>query len=176
MVERISISKSSDPCSDDQNYSFTSCIFSYVTRSVGCKIPWIYTDLIIVDKFPDCKTKAEMDAFDNLLANVETRSGYGIANMTGCPIKCRVRQYSISECKSELVSWKRQWSSAFYLGADRTEVRREEEFWIFDSSDTLNGIGGALGLFLGWSVLYLINQLVAGVVGSYRHILSIIPK
>jgi hypothetical protein len=39
-------------------------------------------------------------------------------------------------------------------------VRREEEFWVFDLSDTVNGIGGALGLFLGWSGLYLANQFV----------------
>ena len=39
-------------------------------------------------------------------------------------------------------------------------VRREEEFWVFDLSDTINGIGGALGLFLGWSGLYLANQFV----------------
>ena len=86
-------------------------------------------------------------------------SGFGIANMTKCPIRCRVKQYSFSECKSELITWKHNYSSAFYLGAKMTEVRREEEFWVFDASDTLNGIGGALGLFLGWSVLYLMNQL-----------------
>ena len=31
---------------------------------------------------------------------------------------------------------------------------------MFDLSDTVNGIGGALGLFLGWSGLYLANQFV----------------
>ena len=44
--------------------------------------------------------------------------------------------------------------------ADKTMVRKEEEFWVFDLSDTINGIGGALGLFLGWSGLYLATQFV----------------
>ena len=28
----------------------------------------------------------------------------------------------------------------------------------FDSEDLVNGLGGALGLFLGWSLLYMFNQ------------------
>ena len=65
-----------------------------------------------------------------------------------------------------------QGSAILLLRAEMTEVRREEEFWVFDASDTLNGIGGALGLFLGWSVLYLMNQLATGVQMAYCHILS----
>ena len=38
-------------------------------------------------------------------------------------------------------------------------VKIEEEFFIFDMSDTVNGIGGAMGLFLGWSVLDLAFQV-----------------
>ena len=30
----------------------------------------------------------------------------------------------------------------------------------FDSEDLVNGLGGALGLFLGWSLLYISNQIV----------------
>ena len=40
-----------------------------------------------------------------------------------------------------------------------TEVRREEEFWVFDASDTLSGIGGALGLFLGVSFMMIWETL-----------------
>ena len=38
-------------------------------------------------------------------------------------------------------------------------VKIEEEFFLFDLSDTVNGIGGAMGLFLGWSVLDLAFQI-----------------
>ena len=56
------------------------------------------------------------------------------------------------------VNWEHSWSSSFYLVPEKTMVKIEEEFRIFDLSDTINGIGGALGLFLGWSVLHLANQ------------------
>ena len=87
-------------------------------------------------------------------------SGFELRNTTKCPIICRVRHYSLVECKSVPVTWKHDWSSVFYLAAEKTEVRQEEEFWVFDLSDTINGIGGAMGLFLGWSLLNLIHQLV----------------
>ena len=35
----------------------------------------------------------------------------------------------------------------------------QEEQLVFDSEDLINGIGGALGLFLGWSLLYLGKDL-----------------
>ena len=153
MIEKISISKSHSPCSDNPNYSFTECVFNYIARSAGCQIHWIYTHMTV--KFPECETREQFNDYDRNLAILDSMSGFGIANMTECPIRCRVQQYSFSECKSELVTWKHDWSSSFYLGAEMTEVRREEEFWVFDASDTLNGIGGALGLFLGVSFLMI---------------------
>ena len=49
-------------------------------------------------------------------------------------------------------------SSAFYLTAEKTQVKTEEELLAFDFEDLVNGLGGALGLFLGWSLLHIINE------------------
>ena len=38
----------------------------------------------------------------------------------------------------------------------------QEELQVFDKEDLVNGIGGALGLFLGWSILYIGNILISG--------------
>ena len=39
--------------------------------------------------------------------------------------------------------------------AEKTAVEGQEELLMFDILDLINGIGGALGLFLGWSILQL---------------------
>ena len=39
-------------------------------------------------------------------------------------------------------------------------MKIEEELLAFDFEDLVNGLGGALGLFLGWSLLYMFNQFV----------------
>ena len=37
-------------------------------------------------------------------------------------------------------------------------VKTEEELLAFGFEDLVNGLGGALGLFLGWSLLQIFNQ------------------
>ena len=37
-------------------------------------------------------------------------------------------------------------------------MKTEEEMLAFDLDDLINGLGGALGLFLGWSLLHILNQ------------------
>ena len=56
------------------------------------------------------------------------------------------------------MTWKQNWSSAFYITAENTLVKKEEEFWVFDKSDAINGIGGAMGPFLGWSILSMFQK------------------
>ena len=53
------------------------------------------------------------------------------------------------------IYWNVNYSSSFYLMAEKTSVEGQEELLVFDPEDLINGIGGALGLFLGWSILYL---------------------
>ena len=57
--------------------------------------------------------------------------------------------------REEPITWAVNYSSAFLLRAERTTVEEQEELLVFDTEDLINGIGGALGLFLGWSILYL---------------------
>ena len=58
-------------------------------------------------------------------------------------------------------------SSAFFLSAEKTRIRLEEELVVFGFDDVVNGIGGALGLFLGWSILYIVLE-------SYRNFANLI--
>ena len=52
------------------------------------------------------------------------------------------------------------YSSSFYLSAKGSLFRKEEEFWAFQLSDAVNGIGGALGLCLGWSGAYIVTEVM----------------
>ena len=60
-----------------------------------------------------------------------------------------------AQLREETITWDVNYSSAFFLMAEKTSVEGQEELLVFDSEDLINGIGGALGLFLGWSILYL---------------------
>ena len=46
----------------------------------------------------------------------------------------------------------------------------EEEMLVFGFEDLVNGIGGALGLFLGWSILSVVSEgydILASLMRSY---------
>ena len=62
-----------------------------------------------------------------------------------------------AQLKEETITWDVDYSSAFFLMAEKTSVEGQEELLVFDFEDLINGIGGALGLFLGWSILQLGN-------------------
>ena len=59
------------------------------------------------------------------------------------------------ELREETITWDVDYSSAFFLMTEKTSVEGQEELLVFDFEDLVNGIGGALGLFLGWSILQL---------------------
>ena len=59
------------------------------------------------------------------------------------------------QLREEPIDWDVNYSSSFFLMAEKTSVEGQEEILVFDFDDLINGIGGALGLFLGWSILYL---------------------
>ena len=59
------------------------------------------------------------------------------------------------QLREETITWDVDFSSVFYLMAEKTSVEGQEELLLFDFEDLINGLGGALGLFLGWSILSL---------------------
>ena len=68
--------------------------------------------------------------------------------------------HHLSNKRHESIYWKTSYSSSFYLSALKTLVKTEEELLAIDFEDLVNGLGGAMGLFLGWSLLNIINQCI----------------
>ena len=64
------------------------------------------------------------------------------------------------QLKEDTITWDVDYSSAFFLMAEKTSVEGQEELLVFDFEDLINGLGGALGLFLGWSILYIGNTKI----------------
>ena len=62
------------------------------------------------------------------------------------------------QARDETIYWKTSASSSFFLAAEKTQIKIEEELLAFDSEDLINGLGGALGLLVGWSLLFLFNE------------------
>ena len=73
----------------------------------------------------------------------------------------RVLHFAL-QLREETITGAADFSSSFFLVAEKTSVEGQEELLVFDFEDLINGIGGALGLFLGWSILYLGKTRLVG--------------
>ena len=132
-----------------------------------------------IDDHSACVTWDQVLRYHEALNTVRKLSWTQMVNVTGCLAKCSYREFRFEkvgitlldhqqhelnlqqhfiQISEEAVYWKTLSSSSFFLYAKRTMVKIEEELLVFDFEDLVNGLGGALGLFLGWSLLQILLQ------------------
>ena len=156
MTEKSSLSKDSAPCTNDPDNSFTLCISQHITELIGCRLDWF--NLTIGTDFPTCSTRDQLLALGYETTRLHSASWRDLTSESGCFVKCTIKQFQFTKIRQDVAEWKRDLASAFYLIAESSVQRVEEEYLVFDMSDAMNGIGGAMGLFLGWSILYLMQK------------------
>ena len=155
-TEITKINKAKEQCVEKEEYSITECLMEFVTRSTGCLLDWRQS--FHSDKYPACRSLEEIVRYRDLLLNISKLSWKRLTERSGCYGKCRYKKYTFTRTSKERITWRVSWSSAFFLSAEKTRVRLEEELEVFGVEDVVNGVGGALGLFLGWSVLYIVIE------------------
>ena len=156
-IEKTSLDQPNSPCVQDPSYSYKACIFTYVAKTTGCFLYWFNSPKGYHNR---CSTKEDILEYGSNLNFVLTATWSTVANTTGCLAKCTVRRYFFTETREENITWKHNFSSSFYIRARRSAFKKEEEFWVFQLSDAINGIGGALGLCLGWSGAFVVKQFI----------------
>ena len=168
MTEKTSINKELAPCVSDPEYSFNSCVMSYIAKLTVCTLDFF--DFPKGFNFPPCSTREQLLRYEEEMVRLIAAPWRNLTAESGCYTSCTVKKFQLTKTKEELVTWKRTWSSAFYMTAESTLVRKEEEFLVFDKSDLINGIGGAMGLFLGWSLLSLIQKFASSSARLFQYI------
>ena len=175
------LNKVSDPCEEDEEYSFTECLMEFVANSTGCYLDWGQS--FISANYPGCTTLQQIIDMEKLLHKLSQLSWSKLTKTSGCYGKCQYKKFIFTQVRegvirdttmvevlflqtsNERIDWKVSSSSAFFLSAEKTMIRLEEELVVFGFDDVVNGIGGALGLFLGWSILHIVLE-------SYRSFIN----
>ena len=62
------------------------------------------------------------------------------------------------EKSREEANWGRNWSASFYLDVKTSSFTRQDEFYAYDIWDLTSGLGGLMGLFIGWSFLSISRE------------------
>ena len=179
--EISNLHRTSKPCNSEPDYSFTECLRSYAEAESQCYLDVSFSNISRNREL--CPTENLMKLF-NILLWIKKVSWQDLSKTTGCISKCFIKKYQFELLSSESVKWSKDWISSFYLSAETTnhevaiesysyDVQVQFESKIFHTlskmcQDLIGGIGGYLGLFLGWSCSSIITTLPAWIHYGYK--------
>ena len=147
--------KKQDVCTDTIDYSYTSCLFEYIQDTIQCKINW---NLTTNDPL-QCPMDFDLKEYLDLLLFLQHSSIKNITEVTGCLPKCKYTYYKYKEQENEIIDWKTDWISSFYLMPTSSDITKAAEQYEYGVSDLFSDFGSYLGLFLGWSLLSISNDI-----------------
>ena len=151
--------KPGQPCETSESYSFTACIKNSVSKRIGCTLKW---DTWSSGDFPLCTTVDQLKRFEHehLLINHELGQAE-IVKHTGCQIPCHYTEYVLA---TDPVKQK---GSKFQLKIllSSPDILSKTEEIIYDFQSFVAEFGGALGLFLGFSIIMIWDGVKS--VGDY---------
>ena len=138
-------------CNPEKSYSYNQCVKTNLAQKIGCKNP--FDGLKDILNVPSCNTE---DLSAHWAANFDIYSAnqQKLFNITGCEIPCNYIHYSVvgtpvkDEVKGSL------YISLFYTS---TDTMRSQEVLLYPFDSLVSEFGGALGLFLGFSFLGLLD-------------------
>ena len=98
---------------------------------------------------------------------------------TGCHLKCSTQQYKVIKTTQTEMKWINDWVSEVFLDIYSVTMERRKEYYTYDlvmiinyyhggriyvifQNDLVGGIGGYMGMFLGWSFLSILTFLHQG--------------
>ena len=74
------------------------------------------------------------------------------------------------EHNREEATWGRNWSASFYLDVKTSSFIQQTEFYAYDIWNLTSGLGGLMGLFIGWSflsIIFLVYRTTERVLGIF---------
>ena len=147
------------PCNEDVNYNFTQCVRDSVAKIIGCRMD--FEKMRDLGEAPEekwdeeklCTNLKELYEYEELYRQIYKKNKGTLLNITGCHFPCNYREYGL--VKSQLKAKEVGSSLVIRFAQDRIIV--ETEYYIYDWISFIAECGGALGLFLGFSFVTLLD-------------------
>ena len=130
-IKHLKMNSKKEPCGSGSGYNFVRCLKNSITRTVGCRLEW---DRVSSDETP----------LYQKLGNMEQKE---LVEAAGCALPCEYMEYQQQGLPYEH-------GDTFGLGIifATTEVMLQQEILVYPLLSFIAECGGALGLFLGFSL------------------------
>ena len=140
-----------DPCMEEPDYSFTTCVKESLSRNIGCRLPW---DCLSDQERKECNTLGQYQDFMSEYEVMRLASMNGLLTQTNCHKPCRYREYVIVEgpIKSSLKYFS---DFAVELWMSSTDITILTEILVYPWTSLLAEFGGTFSLFFGLSFMTL---------------------
>ena len=163
------INKKDKPCEEDPNYSFTACLKEFIQTRAGCHL-WIWSDGDY-GKYPPCRNISDFHKYKEEMGWILPSKWSNLVQKTKCFPKCKIREFELVKTSEQAISWGTSWQAEFQLGAKHSSYQDWSEYAVFQPQDFIASLGGYLGLFLGWSLLSVIQWIQQKVCVVFGNIL-----
>ena len=143
-TRHVKMNRADAPCGDSAGYSFVRCLKNSISQKAGCRLEG---DRVSSDDTTRCKDFDQLlthEAFYHTLFNMEQRE---VVETTGCALPCEYVEYQQQGPPSEYGD-----SFGFGVTFATTEVLVKEDILVYPLLSFIAEFGGALGLFLGFSL------------------------
>jgi hypothetical protein len=134
-------------CNTDINYDFNQCISNNLVEKIGCKYLLSSSN---INNYPNCTTKDQLEKYKDITTKSFFACQQELQDLTGCKVPCDYRHYQVVGTPSRVDMDGRPFMSLAFASTERTVVK---EVWFYSFVSLLSELGGALGLFLGFSLL-----------------------
>ena len=141
------MNQKTSPCNEDPKYDLHGCVKNSFTRQVGCRPPW---DLGNNQDLPICQDLERIRRFEELYISTGSDNLEIIVKQTECLTPCQYKEFKFA---AEPDNYEMRNRKAIKLMFPDNEVTIETEVELYNFISLVSDIGGAHGLFLGFSLI-----------------------
>ena len=139
-------------CNPDESYSYNQCMSQSLARKIGCNNP--FDESTQNGNIRNCNTSEEFLEHWNTNNGIFTANQQNLKNITGCKLPCHYSQYSVVGTPRKFEVEGFSYIGLYYSSVDKTT---SQEVLLYPLDSLVSEFGGALGLFLGFSFLGLLD-------------------